>query len=296
MSGFLKRYTSGWRLFWLLCSLIFAQKRDSLSIYYGVLGKDARFVLQKPSPQVVDSLRLRAMRGDTAAMMALVEYYQIYELRPDSSRRYLELAVQKGMVEAAYLLGVAYLRGVEAPRRPQEARHLLEQAAEKGHILSMRVLWDELEPPDSLSPLKRPVWPYDAKKAFYYAMKAAEMGDKVSMMAVGRYYGQGKGVARSDSLAYVWLRRSAEMGYRPAAALLAEWALERWQAPTEARKWAATILNDETSDIDLLYRARVADYHAEVVPRWLNYFRRSLGLPEKTWRGPAWMSAHEAHH
>ncbi len=287
---------NGWRLFWLLCSLILAQKRDSLSIYYGVLGKDERFILPKPSPHVVDSLRLKAMQGDTAAMMALVEYYQIYELQPDSSRRYLEQAVQKGVVEAAYLLGVAYLRGVEAPRRPQEARRLLEQAAEKGHILSMRVLWEELEPPDSLNPLRRPVWPYDAKKAFFYAMKAAELGDRVSMMAVGRYYGQGKGVARSDSLAYVWLRRSAEMGYRPAAALLAEWALERWQAPAEARQWATTILNNESSDIDLLYRAKVADYHAEVLPRWLNYFRRSLGLPEKTWPGPSWISAHEARH
>ena len=287
---------SGWRLFWLLCSLIFAQKRDSLSIYYGVLGKDTRFILQKPSPQVLDSLRRGTLNGDTAAIMALVEYYQIYELRPDSSRRYLELAVKKGMVEAAYLLGVAYLRGVEAPRRPQEARRLLEEAAEKGHILSMRVLWEELEPPDSLSPLRKPVWPYDARKAFFYAMKAAEMGDKVSMMAVGRYYGQGKGVARSDSLAYVWLRRSAERGYGPAAVLLAEWALERWQAPAEARKWAAIILNNETSDIDLLYRAKVADYHAEVIPRWLNYFRRSSGLAEKIWTGPAWISANKAHH
>lgn len=265
-------------------------------IYYGVLGKDERFILQKPSPQVVDSLRLRAVHGDTAAMMALVEYYQIHELRPDSSRRYLELAVKSGVVEAAYLLGVAYLRGVEAPRRPQEARRLLEQAAEKGHILSLRVLWEELEPPDSISPLRRPVWPYDAEKAFFYAMKAAELGDRVSMMAVGRYYGQGKGAPRSDSLAYVWLRRSAERGYWAAATLLAEWALERWHTPAEARKWAAIVLNSDCPEIDLLYRAKVADYHAEVIPRWLNYFRRSSGLAEKIWTGPAWISANKAHH
>jgi TPR repeat protein len=284
---------SEWRLFWLLCSFLLAQKGDSLMIYYGVLGKDKRFILQKPSSMMLDSLRRAAARGDTAALMAMVEYYQLYELRPDSSRRYLELAVKAGVVEAAYLLGVAYLRGVEAPRRPQEARRLLEQAAEKGHILSLRVLWEELEPPDSVNPLRRPVWPYDAKKAFAYAMKAAELGDPVSMGAVGRYFGQGKGVERNDSLAYVWLRRAAERGYWPAAALLAEWALERWHAPAEAKKWAARILQSEYMDIDLLYRAKVADYHADVVPRWLNYFRRKLGLGEKTWSGPAWLHSAE---
>ncbi len=287
---------SGWRLLWPLCSIIFAQKRDSLLIYHGVLGKDARFVLQKPSTEVVDSLRRTAAQGDTAALMALVEYYQIHELRPDSSRRYLELAVKKNVVEAEYLLGVAYLRGVEAPRQPQEARRLLERAAEKGHILSMRVLWEELEPPDSVSPLRKPVWSYDAKRAFFYAMKAAERGDRVSMMAVGRYYGQGKGVPRNDSLAYLWLRRSAEEGYMPAAALLSEWALERWKAPTEAKKWAAMVLSSEYPDIDLLYRAKIADYHAEVIPRWLNYFRGTLGLPERTWVGPSWLSTYATHH
>jgi len=38
-----------------------------------------------------------------------------------------------------------------------------------------------------------------------------------------------------------------------------------------------------------LYRARIADYYAEVLPRWLNYFRRVLGLPEKVWEMPSWM-------
>ncbi len=288
---------NGWRIFWLLYSLIWAQKRDSLLIYYGVLGKDSRFILQKPMPEVVDSLRAGAAKGDTAAMMALVEYYQLYELRADSGRRYLEMAVRAGVVEAAYLLGVAYLRGVEAPRRPLEARRLLEQAAEKGHILSMRVLWEELEPPDSLNPLRRPVWPHDPKKAFSYAMKAAQLHDKVSMMAVGRYYGQGKGVERNDSLAYLWLRRSAEAGYWPAAALLAEWSLERWKTPTEAKKWAAYLLNqDELNDVDLIYRAKVVNYHAETVPRWINYFRQTLNLPEKVWSGPPWMQDEPQQH
>jgi len=280
---------NGWRLIWLSCSLLFAQKRDSLMIYYGVLGKDQRFILQKPAPTVIDSLRRAALRGDTAAIMAMVEYYQLYELRPDSSRRYLELGVKAGLVEAMHLLGVAYLRGVEAPRRPQEARRLLEQAAEKGYILSLRVLWEELEPPDSVNPLHHAVWPYDAKKAFLYAKRAAELGDPVSMAALGRYYGQGKGIEQSDSLAYLWLQSAAEKGYDPAAALLAEWCLERWATPHQARKWASQILQKEYVDIDLLYRAKIVDYYAETLPRWLNYFRRAWGLPEKVWEEPPWM-------
>jgi len=280
---------NGWWLIWLSCSLLLAQKRDSLMIYYGVVGKDQRFILQKPAPAVVDSLRRAAAKGDSAAILSLVEYYQLYELRPDSSRRYLELGVKAGLLEAMHLLGVAYLRGVEAPRRPQEARRLLEEAAEKGYLLSLRVLWEELEPPDSVNPLRRPVWPYDAQKAFLYAKRAADLGDPVSMAAVGRYYGQGKGVARNDSLAYLWLRRAAEKGYDLAAVLLSEWCLERWLAPHQARKWASQILQKEYVDIDLLYRAKIADYYAEVLPRWLNYFRRVLSLPEKVWETPSWM-------
>ncbi len=280
---------SGWRLLWLFCSVLLAQKRDSLLIYHGVLGKDERFRLQRLPAGVLDSLRRAAAKEDTAAIMSLVEYYQLIELKPDSSRRYLEMGVKAGITEAVYLLGLAYLRGVEAPRRPQEARRLLEGAAAKGHILSMRVLWSELEVPDSVSPLRRQVWPPDAQRAFKYALEAAERSDKPSMMALGRYYAQGRGVMRSDSLAYRWLRRAAEGGYLPAAALLAEWSLDRWAAPEEAKRWAKVVLNDERSDVDLLYRAKIAEYHAETVPHWLNIFRQSLYLAPKVWKGPSWL-------
>ncbi len=261
-------------LSWGLLSGVFGQ----LSITTGVLGRDERFQLQKLPPAQLDSLRAAARAGNTDAQMALVEYYQLVELKPDSARFYLQAAVKAGCSEAQYLMGLIYLRGVEGPKRPTEGRKLLEAAAQQGFILAIRELWTVLEPPDSVGPLTVRVLPYEPKSAFQYAQQGAQLGDPPSMMALGRYYGQGKGTPRNDSLARVWLTRAAEAGYRPAQVLLAEWAFERWGDPATALYWAQRVISDERASLEEQYRARIAAYHAEHIPKWIAAIRR-LWLP-----------------
>ncbi len=261
-------------LSWGLLSGVFGQ----LSITTGVLGRDERFQLQKLPPTQLDSLRAAARAGNTDAQMALVEYYQLVELKPDSARFYLQAAVKAGRPEAQYLMGLIYLRGVEGPKRPTEGRKLLEAAARQGFILAIRELWTVLEPPDSVGPLTVRVLPYEPKAAFQYAQQGAQLGDPPSMMALGRYYGQGKGTPRNDSLARVWLTRAAEAGYRPAQVLLAEWAFERWGDPATALYWAQRVISDERASLEEQYRARIAAYHAEHIPKWIAAIRR-LWLP-----------------
>lgn len=247
-----------------------------LSITTGVVGRDERFLLQKLPAQQLDSLRAAARTGDTQAQMALVEYYQLVELEPDSARFYLNAAVKAGRPQAQYLLGLIYLRGVEGPKRPAEGRKLLEAAAQQGFILAIRELWSVLEVPDSVGPLTVRVLPYEPQTAFRYASQGAELNDPPSMMALGRYYGQGKGIARNDSLARVWLTRAAEAGYRPAQVLLAEWAFERWGDPATALHWAQIVIADERASLEEQYRARVAAYHAEHIPKWIAAIRQLL--------------------
>ncbi len=279
---------SGWRGLWLLCNWVWAQWADTLLIQHGVLGKDNRFHLPKPSQAQVDSLRRLAYQGSTSAQMALVEYFQLIELKPDSAQRYLRMALRTGVPEAAYLLGIAYLRGVEAPCRPAEARRLLDSAASQGHILALRVLWQELEIPDSVEVLRRRVWPADPKAAFRYAAQAAQLGDRPSMVALARYYANGQGTSKSDSLAYLWLEKAASQGYIPAQILLAEWYLERWHMPEQAIRWADLVLQREEASVEERYRASVARYHAEALPLWINAFRQRLCLPTKTYSPPSW--------
>lgn len=252
---------------------------QGVTITTGVLGKDTRFQLIRPSSAEIDSLRRLARKGDSQAQMALVEYYQLIELRPDSARYYLEQAAKTGLAEAQYLLGLVYLRGVEGPKRPTEGRKLLEAAAKQNHILALRVLYQVLEPPDSISPLYVPVLPPNAKQAFHYALQAAELGDPPSMATVGRYYGNGKGVARNDSLAELWLVRAAEKGYIPAQVCLAEWYFERWGKAEAALRWAQAVIQNDRASLEEQYRARIAAYHAEYIPRWISWFRRWVATP-----------------
>lgn len=291
MKTFWKQCMSGWRGLWLLCSGLWAQRVDTLLIYHGVLGKDERFHLQRPSVSQVDSLRRLAYQGSLQAQMALVEYFQLIELRPDSARRYLQMALAAGSVEAAYLLGVAYLRGVEAPRRPAEARRLLDTAAKKGYVLALRVLWQELEVPDSIEVLRRRVWPPDPEAAFEYAEAAACRGDCPSMVALARYYAKGQGTPKNDSLAYHWLEKAASQSYILAQVLLAEWCLERWLMPDQAIGWADLVLQNENASMEERYRASIVRYYAEVLPRWLSQFREGLGLAPKAYERPSWYHA-----
>lgn len=253
---------------------------QNLSITTGVVGRDERFLLQKPPKAQIDSLRQAARAGDPHAQLTLVEYYELMELRPDSARFYLQMAVKAGLPEAQYLLGIKYLRGVEGPKRPAEGRKLLEQAAAQNHILAMRVLYEALEPPDSLTPLYVQVLPHDAKAAFRYALKAAELGDPPSMVRLAHYYANGKGTTRNDSLAEVWLTQAAERGYLPAQTLLAEWhASSRSWNPEKARFWAQKILANEYAPAEDQVRARVALYYADNFPAWMAWFRRWLASP-----------------
>lgn len=253
---------------------------QNLSIQTGVVGRDPRFILQKPSPAQVDSLRRAARSGSPSAQMALVEYFQLMELKPDSARLYLQMAVKSGLAEAKYLLGLMYLRGVEGPKRPQEGRRLLEEAAAQNHILAMRVLYEVLEPPDSLSPLYVKILPHNAKQAFYYALKAAQLGDPPSMVKVATYFAKGKGTTPNDSLAEFWLLQAAEKGYLPAYTLLAEWYISSkgWN-PEKARFWAQKVLSHEYAPAEDQVRARIALYYAETFPNWITWFRQWLASP-----------------
>ncbi|MCS6789475.1 MAG: sel1 repeat family protein [Bacteroidia bacterium] len=267
-----------WRLL-RLCKVIAITAAQNLSITIGVPGKDSRFTYRYLYDKPLDSLRKAALDGDTEAQMTLVEYYQIVQPKPDSARFFLHMAAKKGVAPAQYLLGLAYLRGVEALKKPIEGKRLLQAAAQQNYLLAIRVLYEVLEPPDSVSTLYVAVLPHDAREAFRYALQGAELRDPHAMMTVGRLYGKGKGTSQNDSLAQYWLEESAKTGYPAAQVLLAEWYQQKWQNPQRALYWAKQAADNPRSSLDEQYRARITAYDAETTLQVLQFMQELITIP-----------------
>ena len=111
---------------------------------------------------------------------------------------YYDHAAKKGYVEAIYKMGLCYWHGNEfRDKNKDEARRLIEIAAEEGHIEAQRSL-------STLCYLGG-----DADASMQWAKKAAENGDAEGMGYYG-YWLMIKGAEKSEYL--FWLKKSAEGG------------------------------------------------------------------------------------
>lgn len=155
-------------------------------------------------------------------------------------------AAQMGSTEAAYELGMSYLKGTTAKTDLKQAVHWLEYAANRSHSDATEVLIDVYAgkyalPADdvkyaallekaSKQPLaKSDVFnklaqayelgkgvPVDAEKAFTLYDRATRMGNKKAVMKLARSYMQGIGVAANPKRSLRFFRLASSMGNRDA--------------------------------------------------------------------------------
>lgn len=112
----------------------------------------------------------------------------------------LNAGVEGGDPRAAYALATWYLHGEHVRKNRRRAVELLKQAAEKNvpdACFDLAVYFEKNK---------------DKKSAFAHYLKAAIRGDAQAIFAVGRCYYHGIGVAKSKSMADIWLDRAEELG------------------------------------------------------------------------------------
>ncbi len=175
-----------------------------------------------------DLLKESAWKGDTIAAMALCENYLLglngYPENLDSAKIFLFLALEKQHSDALYLAGVAYYRGLMFSKDVNKGLKLLNDAADKGNIQALQVLFDIYANPDtSIFVDKKNFIPQDSSKAVQYAKRAALLGQSWAMYELGYAYFQGSGVPQNDSLAIYWMDQATQKMLPKAQLALGDW-------------------------------------------------------------------------
>jgi len=125
----------------------------------------------------------------------------------------LEKAAQGGIMNAAYVLGIAHEHGEGVARSQATATHWFQVAAEKGHVDAEVSLATQYF-------LGRGA-PHDEALAARWYEKAAEGGDVGAQYIIASMYEHGNGVAVDRAQALTWYSAAARQG-DPAAKLKAE--------------------------------------------------------------------------
>lgn len=182
------------------------------------------FMLSKLKAQ--DALKEKAWKGDTTAIMQLVENYLIglnnYPQNLDSAKTFLWLGVEKKHPDALYLAGVAYIRGTMYPQNLNKGIQFLEQSLQSGNAQAYVVLFELFANPDTslfaVQTIKR-----DSSRALKYAHQAAQKQQSWAMYELGKAYYYGSGISKNDSLAVHWLDQAALRYHVKAQLLLGDW-------------------------------------------------------------------------
>lgn len=155
-------------------------------------------------------------------------------------------AAEKGSTDAAYELGMSYLKGTTAKMDVKQAVHWLEYAANRSHADATEILIEvyagkyavpandvkyvALLEKSSKQPLAKSYIfhqlaqayelgkgvPVDAEKAFMLYDRATRMGNKKAVMKLARSYMQGVGVPANPKRSLRFFRLASSMGNRDA--------------------------------------------------------------------------------
>lgn len=142
----------------------------------------------------------------------------------------LQEAIDAGNAEAAYLLGLAYIKGDDVPYNKTKAMKLFRSAAEQGYVDAMYEiarenndfnLWRAAAEAghafaqENLSRLyKNRV--NESESAFTWAKRAAEQGVREIYKILGDYFAKGYGTPQEYNQAFYWYKRAADNGDRDA--------------------------------------------------------------------------------
>ncbi|MBN2310831.1 MAG: SEL1-like repeat protein [Candidatus Hydrogenedentes bacterium] len=113
-------------------------------------------------------------------------------------------AAGRGIPEAQYLVGDAYMGGYGVNRDPDEGTRWWRKAAEQGYAPAQSALAGCYLAGEGL--------PKDINEALLWYRKAAEQNDAVAQLNLGTCYHEGLGVPQDDAEAANWFRKAADQG------------------------------------------------------------------------------------
>ncbi len=187
----------------------------------GILGND--WVLAQPNS--LGTLRAEANSGSIEARLKLAECFALGLDCPenqDSLLYYLKPLLKISNPDACFLVGNTYLRS--GTRTISDGLRYLEMAAEKGMVQAVLVLLEVYSGKDAKGPFANSA--LAAKKndpsLFRIASKASTLKEPVSAFYLGMCYLEGRGTLPNDSLALHWLSYSATWGYCPAQLVMGD--------------------------------------------------------------------------
>jgi uncharacterized protein len=171
-------------------------------------------LLSLDSQAQTDTLRQKIDQGDADAAFKLYEIFRkgwrYIKPNEDSCFKYLKASAGLGNLDAQYLLGLAYLRGLYVQKDVPRAIAWLEMASEQGNEYAMVLLAEHYGGTNRfLPPDEKKRSEAELKTAFEYFVEAAKKGSKDGAYNLARAYLAGKGTARNDSLGLVWMTLAA---------------------------------------------------------------------------------------
>jgi TPR repeat protein len=156
--------------------------------------------------QAAERYRKLAQGGNPLAEFNYAMMLKRGEIPGDNAdwREWLRKSADHGVMNAAYLLGVAYENGEGLPRSQTDATHWFQVAATKGHVQAQVSLATQYF-------LGRGA-PQDDTQAAHWYEKAAEGGDVGAQYLIASMYEHGEGVAKDKAQAVNWYAAAARQG------------------------------------------------------------------------------------
>lgn len=176
--------------------------------------------VKKDATKAVAWLKKAADKGNTEAIVELGGIYEDGELVPKNqpeALKYYRMAADKGSSEGMISVGLAYMEGKGVKADQAQALGWLQKAVDKGDPSALRYLADYYEEPDMGN---------DCPKAVECYMKAADIGDTLSLRAVGEIVMAGTCPTADTNKIIPWMQAYAEKGYGEAAYFMARFHID----------------------------------------------------------------------
>ncbi len=176
--------------------------------------------VKKDPAKALEWTKKAADKGNLDALVALGEMYEEGVGVPKSlpeAVKYYQLAAEKGSSDAMINMGLAYMEGHGVKADPDAALQWLQKAVDKGDPAALRYLADYYEEPDMGN---------DCPKAVDCYMRATDLGDSVSLKAVGEIVMAATCPTANMPKTIAWMQAKADANYGDAAYFMARFHID----------------------------------------------------------------------
>jgi TPR repeat protein len=176
--------------------------------------------VKKDIAKTIEWLKKATIKGNSEAMVELAGLYDEGEGIPKNlaeAAKYYQMAADKGNTDGMIGLGLAYMEGKGIKEDQQQALNWLQKAVDKGNPSALRYLADYYEEPDMGN---------DCPKAVECYMRAADLGDTLSLKAVGEIIMAGTCPTADTNKIIPWMINYADKGYGDAAYFMARFHID----------------------------------------------------------------------